>query len=166
MPDTPLTPDASVKPDASLTPDASTAQAVIDHAGVSVADLERSERFYRDVLGFTTAEDRFAFPEHDLRGVVLVNAAGARVELFERKDSVPTGPHHQIESTRRQGWFQFALAVPDIAETFAAVVAAGAEPSLAPTTAPDGVSLVAFVRDPDGNLVEFLQRPARPGSPG
>jgi catechol 2,3-dioxygenase-like lactoylglutathione lyase family enzyme len=75
-------------------------------------------------------------------------------------------PHHQIESTRRQGWFQFALAVPDIAGTFAAVVAAGAEPSLAPTTAPDGVSLVAFVRDPDGNLVEFLQRPARPGPPG
>jgi len=29
-----------------------------------------------------------------------------------------------------------------------------------------GVSLVAFVRDPDGNLVEFLQRPARPGPPG
>jgi catechol 2,3-dioxygenase-like lactoylglutathione lyase family enzyme len=153
-------------PDAPLTPDASTAQAVFDHAGVSVADLERSERFYRDVLGFTTAEDRFAFPEHDLRGVVLVNAAGARVELFERQGSVPTGPHHQIESTRRQGWFQFALAVPDIAGTFAAVVEAGAEPSLAPTTAPDGVSLVAFVRDPDGNLVEFLQRPSSAGPPG
>lgn len=153
-------------PDAPPTADASTARAVFDHAGVSVADLERSERFYRDVLGFTTAEDRFAFPEHDLRGLVLVNPQGARVELFERKDSVPTGPHHQIESTRRQGWFQFALAVPDIAGTFAAVVAAGAEPSLAPTTAPDGVSLVAFVRDPDGNLVEFLQRPGSPGSPG
>jgi catechol 2,3-dioxygenase-like lactoylglutathione lyase family enzyme len=41
------------------------------------------------------------------------------------------------------------------------VTAAGAGPSLAPTTAPDGVSLVAFVRDPDGNLVEFLQRPAK-----
>ena len=110
--------------DTAATPDASTSRAVIDHAGVSVADLEKSE------------------------------------------GSAPTGPHHQIESTRRQGWFQFALAVPDIAGTFAAVVAAGAEPSLAPTTAPDGVSLVAFVRDPDGNLVEFLQRPARPGLPG
>jgi catechol 2,3-dioxygenase-like lactoylglutathione lyase family enzyme len=152
--------------DTAATPDASTSRAVIDHAGVSVADLDRSERFYRDVLGFTTVEDRFAFPEHDLRGVVLVNPQGARVELFERKGSAPTGPHHQIESTRRQGWFQFALAVPDIAGTFAAVVAAGAEPSLAPAVAPDGVSLVAFVRDPDGNLVEFLQRPARPGPPG
>jgi catechol 2,3-dioxygenase-like lactoylglutathione lyase family enzyme len=139
------------------TPDPSTARAVIDHAGISVADLERSERFYRQVLGFATVEDRFAFAEHDLKGVVLANAQGARVELFERKGSVPTGPHHQIDSTLRQGWFQFALAVPDIAQTF---VAAGAEPSMAPATAPDGISLVAFVRDPDGNLVEFLQRPA------
>jgi catechol 2,3-dioxygenase-like lactoylglutathione lyase family enzyme len=166
MPDAPLTTDPPLTTGPPLTTDASTARAVIDHAGVSVADLERSERFYRDVLGFTMAEDRFAFPEHDLRGVVLVNPQGARVELFERKDSVPTGPHHQIESTRQQGWFQFALAVPDIAGTFTAVVAAGAEPSLAPTTAPDGVSLVAFVRDPDGNLVEFLQRPGSPGPPG
>jgi catechol 2,3-dioxygenase-like lactoylglutathione lyase family enzyme len=146
-------------------PDPSTARAVLDHAGVSVADLERSERFYGDVLGFGLVEDRFTFAEHDLRGVVLVNPQGARVELFERKGSLPAGPQHQIESTRRQGWFQFALAVPDLAQTFAAVVAAGAEPSLAPTTAPDGVSLVAFIRDPDGNLVEFLQRPARP-APG
>jgi catechol 2,3-dioxygenase-like lactoylglutathione lyase family enzyme len=143
-------------------PDPSTALAVVDHAGVSVADLERSERFWREVLGFEMVEDRFAFPEHDLRGVVLVNVQGARVELFERRDSVPTGPHHQIESTRRQGWFQFALAVPDIEATFAAVTSAGAEPTLPPTTAPDGVTLVAFVRDPDGNLVEFLQRPAEP----
>ena len=117
-----------------------------------------SEPFYRDVLGFDRVEDRFAFAEHQLTGVVLVNPQGARVELFERAGSEPTGPHHQIDSTRRQGWFQFALAVPDLEHTFAAVVAAGAQPSLAPTTAPDGVSLVAFVRDPDGNLVEFLQR--------
>jgi catechol 2,3-dioxygenase-like lactoylglutathione lyase family enzyme len=139
--------------------DASTIRAVVDHAGVSVADLEVSELFYRDVLGFDVVEDRFAFVQHELKGVVLTNPQGARVELFERQGSEPTGPHHQIESTRKQGWFQFALAVPDLAQTFAAVVAAGAEPSLEPTIAPDGVSLVAFVRDPDGNLVEFLQRP-------
>ena len=146
--------------------DSSTIRAVVDHAGVSVANLERSEQFYREVLGFDVVEDRFAFEEHELKGVVLTNPQGARVELFERQGSQPTGPHHQIESTRRQGWFQFALAVPDIAQTFAAVVAAGAQPSLAPTTAPDGVSLVAFVRDPDGNLVEFLQRPIGFGRTG
>ena len=138
--------------------DGSTALAVFDHAGVSVADLDRSRAFYADVLGFTTVEDEFEFTEHDLRGLVLVNATGTRVELFCRAGSEPTGPHHHIESTRKQGWFQVALRVPDIETTFAAVVAAGAQPSLAPTTAPDGISKVAFVRDPDGNLVEFLER--------
>ena len=146
-------------------PDPSTALAVVDHAGVSVADLERSERFWREVLGFEMVEDRFAFPEHDLRGVVLVNVQGARVELFERRDSVPTGPHHQIESTRRQGWFQFALTVPDIQATYAATVKAGATPLLEPSVAPDGISQVAFVGDPDGHLVEFLQRSSVPEEP-
>ena len=141
-----------------ITVDPSTAAAVFDHAGLSVADLERSHAFYRDVLGFTFIEDEFEFAEHDLRGMVLQNSTGTRLELFCRKGSTPTGPHHQIESTRIQGWFQFALCVPDIQATFDAVVAGGATPSLAPTTAPDGISKVAFVTDPDGNLVEFLQR--------
>jgi hypothetical protein len=113
------------------------------------------------VLAFSTVEDRFAFPEHDLRGVVLVNPQGARVELFERKGSVPTGPHHQIESTRRQGWFQFALAVPDIARTFAAVVAAGAEPSLAPSTAP-GWGVPGRVRARSGRQSRRIPAAARP----
>lgn len=138
--------------------DPSTAEAVFDHAGVSVADLEVSHAFYRDVLGFTVVDDEFRFDDHQLRGLVLKNAAGVRVELFCREGSAPTGPHHQLDSTKIQGWFQFALRVPDIEQTFAAVVAAGAIPSLAPTTAPDGISKVAFVKDPDGNLVEFLQR--------
>jgi catechol 2,3-dioxygenase-like lactoylglutathione lyase family enzyme len=34
-------------------PDPPTARAVVDHAGVSVADLERSERFWRDVRALT-----------------------------------------------------------------------------------------------------------------
>jgi catechol 2,3-dioxygenase-like lactoylglutathione lyase family enzyme len=65
--------------------DASTIRAVVDHAGVSVADLEVSELFYRDVLGFDVVEDRFAFVQHELKGVVLTNPQGARVELFERQ---------------------------------------------------------------------------------
>lgn len=138
--------------------DASTALAVFDHAGASVADLERSHEFYASVLGFTTVEDSFVLDGGDLRGLVLLNDTGTRVELFCRNGSTPSGPHHPIESTRVQGWFQFALRVPDLASTYAAVVAAGATPIFEPRTAPDGVSQVAFVGDPDGNLVELLQR--------
>ena len=138
--------------------DQSTAQAVFDHAGLSVADMDRSRAFYSGVLGFDIVEDEFEFAEHELRGVVLKNHTGLRIELFCRRGAEPTGPHHPIDSTRRQGWFQFAMAVPDIQATFDAVVAAGATPLMKPSTAPDGFTKVAFVGDPDGNLVEFLQR--------
>lgn len=139
--------------------DPSTSAAVFDHVGVSVADLDRSHAFYADVLGFTTVEDSFELAEGALRGLVLTNGTGTRVELFCREGSTSTGPHHPIESTREQGWFQFAMRVPDVAATYAAVVAGGATPIFEPRLAPDGISQVAFVGDPDGNLVEFLQRP-------
>jgi lactoylglutathione lyase len=143
--------------------DASTAQAVFDHAGLSVSDLERSRAFYGDVLGFTILEDDFEAPGRGVRGLVLRNATGLRVELFHREGSAPPTPPAEVTpapaaSVRSQGWFQFAMTVPDLPASFAAVVAAGATPVMTPRTAPDGFTQVGFVGDPDGNLVELLQR--------
>jgi catechol 2,3-dioxygenase-like lactoylglutathione lyase family enzyme len=131
-----------------------------DHAGLSVADLDRSHRFYADVLGFDRVEDEFSLPAHEIRGRVLLNPAGVRIELFERRGSQPIRRGHPTEGALQQGWFQFALATQDIQASWARVVAAGATPLLAPRIAPDGRSWVAFVGDPDGNLVELLQRSA------
>ena len=131
-----------------------------DHAGLSVADLDRSHRFYADVLGFDRVEDEFTLPAHEIRGRVLLNPAGVRIELFERRGSQPVRRGHPTEGALHQGWFQFALATQDIQASFARVVAAGATPLMAPRIAPDGRSWVAFIGDPDGNLVELLQRSA------
>lgn len=130
-----------------------------DHAGVSVADLARSRRWYGDVLGFTIVEDEFALPQYDFIGAVLRNATGVRIELFERKGSQPVRVGDPSGDTIVQGWFQFALAVRALDETFAHVVAAGAKAVMHPKTAPDGRARVAFIVDPDNNLIELIQRP-------
>ena len=130
-----------------------------DHAGVSVANLEASQAFYANVLGFTNVEDHFTLPQYDLRGMVLTNPQGVRIELFERKDSKPIRAGDPSKDPELQGWFQFALAVKDLEGTFAYVTAAGARVAMAPRVAPDGKAKVAFILDPDSNLIELLQRP-------
>ena len=130
-----------------------------DHAGLSVGDLERSHRFYADVLGFHITEDTFSLPQFEIRGRVLRNDAGVRIELFERQGARPGRPGHPADSALVHGWFQVALRVADARATFDHVVAAGATPVMAPRVAPDGRAIFAFIADPDGTLIEFLQRP-------
>ena len=130
-----------------------------DHAGVSVSDLEVAHHFYAQVLGFDQVEHAFELPAHEIRGRVLRNASGVRVELFERRGSVPMARRgHPTEGALQQGWFQFALATRELDACYARVVEAGASPVLAPRTAPDGATRIAFVGDPDGNLIELVQR--------
>jgi catechol 2,3-dioxygenase-like lactoylglutathione lyase family enzyme len=130
-----------------------------DHVALSVSDLDVAQRFYGEVLGFRREEHAFTLPAHDIRGLILLNAQGVRIELFHRLGSKPGRVGHPTEGALTHGYFQFALSVHDIAATFARVVAAGAKLVLSPRIAPDGFTLFAFVGDPDGNLIEFLQRP-------
>lgn len=133
-----------------------------DHAGVSVADLDRSIEFYRLVLGFDRVEHRFELPQHDMRGAVLLNPAGVRIELFERAGSEPARRGGPAESARQQGWFQFALHVRDVRAAFERMVAGGASAVMAPGLAPDGRTIFAFIGDPDGHLIEIVHRNPRP----
>lgn len=129
----------------------------LDHGGVSGADLDVSRRFYTDVLGFEQ-EEEFRIPNTPIRGAVLINANGSRVELFCREGSEPSEVGHPTDSTKRQGWFQLAFRVHDLDALFTRFVAGGATPVKPPFTAPDGTSSVAFIGDPDGNLIELIER--------
>jgi catechol 2,3-dioxygenase-like lactoylglutathione lyase family enzyme len=129
-----------------------------DHVGLSVSDLAVSRQFYGDAFGFRTEEHSFELPAHDIKGLVLLNAQGVRIELFHRLGSTPGRIGHPTEGALTHGYFQFGLAVTNLSATFNRVVSAGAKPVLSPRIAPDGHTLFAFVADPDGNLLELLQR--------
>ncbi len=133
-----------------------------DHAGISVANLEVSRQFYADVLGFNILEEEFALPQFDLRGAVVLNPQGVRIELFERKGSSPVRKGDPSGDPIIQGWFQLALSVKDLDTTYATLTGRGARSAMAPRVAPDGRARVAFLLDPDNNLIELLQRPAVP----
>jgi catechol 2,3-dioxygenase-like lactoylglutathione lyase family enzyme len=136
----------------------------VTHIGVCVSDMERSMRFYRDVLGFQFAyELRVEGEPSDtllrLRGVklhaVYLERDGFRLELLHYASPGATvpAPKHAMNDL---GFTHLSIQVPDVKQAMAALDAAGAE-VLPDTLIEVGGAVVAvFARDPDGLLVELV----------
>jgi catechol 2,3-dioxygenase-like lactoylglutathione lyase family enzyme len=129
-----------------------------DHVGVSVSDIEAAEAFYTTAFGFAR-QLAFELAPHPIRGVMLIHPAGSRLELFEHSASVPgLQASTPIEAQATRGYNHFALTAPDIGELFAAALAAGARPVIEPSPSPEPGVRFAFLADPEGNLVELVEK--------
>ena len=129
-----------------------------DHIGLSVADLDTAEAFYADAFGFAR-ELSFTLEPHPIRGVMLRHPAGHRLELFERADAAPgLQAASPIEALGRRGYGHFALAAADIDAVFGAALEAGARDVKPPGPSPEPGVRFAFLADPEGNLVELVER--------
>ncbi len=142
----------------------------IHHVGVTVADLERSLRFYRDLLGLQvlhTGVDEGAWIDDVLGidGAVIATADldagdGRIIELVEYRS-----PREPAAVTRcsQPGTLHLAVVVDSVAGTLARIAAAGGTVvSRRPATVDlaesswHGVT-VAYTRDPDGAIVELVE---------
>jgi catechol 2,3-dioxygenase-like lactoylglutathione lyase family enzyme len=132
----------------------------LDHVGLSVSDLALAAAFYGRLFAFETVEETFSLPQHDLRGMVLRDPAGLRLELFEKSRARRVRACDPVAAAEGLGWFQIAFRVPDLAEAYDRAIAAGAQAVRPPFIAPDGKTPVAFIADPDGNLIELIERAA------
>jgi catechol 2,3-dioxygenase-like lactoylglutathione lyase family enzyme len=129
------------------------------HVGLSVPDLDRAQRFYEQGLGMTE-RFRFEVAGPGIRGVVLATDGGACIELLERPGSTrPATFADPPEAILSQGYGHWALGVDDLEAACERLVAAGASIVWAPRDAPQPGARMAYVRDPDGNLIELI-RPA------
>lgn len=120
----------------------------VAHTALWVSDIDATTEFYEDALGLDY--DR----EFELDGVLnyyVGSADGAELQFKYDPDTDdrvdPAGIDH------------VALTVEDTDATFERVVEA-ADPAvvLEPTTVDVAQRRVAFVEDPDGYVVEFVQR--------
>jgi catechol 2,3-dioxygenase-like lactoylglutathione lyase family enzyme len=134
----------------------------VDHVGLSVADLDAAVAFWDEAFGFVS-EFPFALGRDEIRGAMLRHPeSGARVELFVRPgaaDGAVQG-HDPIATLAVRGYGHVALATPDLDALFARSTAAGAKTVFAPGPSPEPGVRFAFVADPEGNLIEFVERVA------
>jgi len=137
----------------------------ISHVGLSVANLERSIAFYRDLLGMRLIQEvPFGGANYDaimgLKGtqgrIAVLRTGNLEIELleFERPAPRPVEPGRYVSD---QGINHFAIHVEDIAGLYARLTAAGVRFHSALIHFPRCATTAAYFRDPDGTFIEMLQ---------
>ena len=132
-----------------------------DHVGLSVADLDAQRRFYAGALGLAEDAGHIGIPEAQIRTAVLRGPTGLQIELIERGGSVPQNCADAYDGAGVQGYFHWALTVADLEGSIHGLLAAGATQGSAPADAIRPGFRYAYVKDPEGNLIELIQSAGR-----
>src|SRR5580704_1957282 len=143
------------------------AGARLDHVGLTVADLAAEALWFCDVFGLVP-ELALRVEPLDLSIEMLIHPGfGYRVELLHRPGSVAGGkPDTPAEAALRDGYGHVAFDVTDLEAAYDRAVVRGARPVMPPCPSPEPGVRMAFVADPEGNLVELLHRSAEADSRG
>ena len=124
------------------------------HTMLRVGDLDRSVKFYTEVLGMkllrtTDRPDQkytLAFVGYDTedRSAVLELTYNYGTEKYDLGSA----------------YGHVAIEMPDVAKACAAVKAQGGKVTREAGPVKGGTTVIAFVEDPDGYKIEFIQRKA------
>lgn len=130
-----------------------------NHVGICVTDLDRSRRFYEDVLQFRYwweldvpdegASRLLQLPEPvGSKAVYLVNGLFVLELIFYADAGIHPAPRRVMNDL---GFTHLSVAVPDMGATLANVVPYGGE--ILQDTDMGGRAIM--IRDPDGQLIEL-----------
>jgi catechol 2,3-dioxygenase-like lactoylglutathione lyase family enzyme len=130
----------------------------LDHVGLTVGDLPAMTAWY--VAAFTLEiEFEFVLDHVDFQGVMLRSAEGYRVELLHRPEGTPgLQAANPVEAALTHGFGHLAFDVPDVDAAYDAVLSLGATDRMSPRPSPEPGVRMAYVADPEGNLIELLDR--------
>jgi catechol 2,3-dioxygenase-like lactoylglutathione lyase family enzyme len=132
---------------------------VVNHIGLCVHDLDRSRRFYEELLGFEY--EREIAPPDDITGrlLQLEPPLGLRA-VYLRKDGLllellayhaPRRPH-RVRPLDEPGLTHISIGAEDHRRLLDRVEALGG------TVVTDSdIGVAVFIRDPDGQLIELLE---------
>lgn len=124
-----------------------------EHIGTTSRDLDQTIGFYCNLLGF-----RLVLRKPQASGeLAFLDAGGGMLEIFAPARDI--APARDVPSNEA-GMRHLTLAVTSVDEMIAQLEAAGVETVERPRNANNTelIKRVAFVRDPDGVMVELIER--------
>ncbi len=148
----------------------------VHHLGLTVADIERSIRFYRDCLGLALVRRRSTDADYIGR---QTGYAGARLEVASLQMGSGSGPTLELAQyvshpgpanepgTNRPGCAHLCFQVDDLQAIYEKLRQQGVSfqsPPVAITSGPNQGGWGIYLRDPDGFTIELFQPPRQPQS--
>lgn len=119
-----------------------------DYVIVLVEDLDRALAFYTQVLGLRLGHRSGAYAQLD--------TGATRLGLYTRDAMAQVVGLPLVAPPLHAPGFELGFKVPDVDAAFAELLARGAVAVTPPTTRAWG-QRTAYVRDPDGHLIELAQ---------
>src|SRR5882762_3206634 len=133
----------------------------VHHTSLSVADLDAQRAWYQRALGLHEVVEEFQLDEPAVRTVVLRSGSGVRLELIERAGATRNRAYTDpLDAASTLGFGHWAVSVRDLDSAFASIVAAGGTGVWPPADAVQPGARFAYIKDPEGNLIELIQPPA------
>ena len=133
---------------------------------VSATNLSSMTEHVKRPSGQHHGDLRRALEEAALELVVTKGVGGFSMAEASRRAGVSVAAPYKhyadpLEAASTLGFGHWAVSVRDLDTAFAAVVAAGGTPVWPPAGAVQPGARFAYVKDPEGNLIELVQPPAR-----
>jgi glyoxylase I family protein len=133
----------------------------LSHIVLHVSDMERSLKFYRDILGLEVAFETNSEDLGDGAAAMTAGGGGFRVVgclvrggmVLELTEGMSTAIHDGADDS-----YIIALSVSDIEEAHGQIIEAGVSPLMPPMEVVPGIKMF-FVQDPDGRQIEFVEFP-------
>jgi lactoylglutathione lyase len=127
----------------------------LEHAGLTVTDLDRSIAWYREMLGCQIVEELY-WPESGNKAVYLsLGDQGNLLELFHRPGPPATTKAYAPDQTMAR-YEHICVHVEDVDAAYEELKAKGARFAVTPKPAKRHARLCVVV-DPDGFRIELLQ---------
>ncbi len=125
----------------------------LEYFGIRVRNLERSVKFYQDLLGLKEVKRG---TQYEIGGGIWVllrdEMSGHQLEL----NWYPPESPFDVEYVPGEGLDHIGFIVDNVDEKYKELVSKGAEPTQVDPSKTEG--WVAYVKDPDGNWIEIFQK--------